>query len=115
MSLALGHIPRLEQLPQTVEIISVHLDQSNVVHDAQVLVVGLHCAHCPVERAGDQVFVVDQDVLVVHVGVRVGVGLTFDTVVAESLYVAPLLLHALVVTDHTDLTPARMCGHHSIS
>lgn len=69
---------RFELLPELVKIVLVLLDKLRVVEDNEVLLVGADSLRSPVEAASDEDLIINQHVLVVHVGSEVIIGCSFD-------------------------------------
>ena len=68
-----------------------------MIYNEDVLLVALSCLHCPVERASDQVSVVYNCELVVHVILDVIVSPNWNSLSSKPLYIAALVIHALVI------------------
>jgi len=70
---------RCELLPELVEICLILLDELRVVDDDKVLLVGADSLGSPVEAASDEDLIINQHVLVMHVGSEVIIGCCFDS------------------------------------
>lgn len=97
-----------ELLPETLEFSVVLLNIVGIINYYDVLLVTLASLYSPIERSGDEVRIVDDNELVMHVKLRLWISSASDTLLRKPDDITTLISHALVVRDYSHLNSSFM-------
>ena len=101
-------------LPENFKFLVVLFNVIGIVDNNNIFLVALASLNCPVERSSDEMSIINDNKLIVHVELWAIICPDCDALLTKPMNITSLVGHALIIGDYADLNSSLMGSVQSI-